>query len=383
MPVKEPLVIGIDGVQHFDEVSIALLTDLLRHLGTTAPNERPPLAFALGYREEGAAASLLRELTGAVRALQHGSVISLFPLGLEDALELYSRQGGDPARVPGMAILQETGGSPGGIVSLARGRRRRQIGLEQTPESPPGTASARQPGDLVLVLGLLGRPARAAELGRLTGSSREDVRRGLAAGGSRGLLRETETGSGEWLATEEGRRVAGNASASRRRRVHTRLGKRLAAGARSSEDPCLFEAVRHFRSAGARRELARHGLAAARYLKASYQNRAAIQVFQQVLDALPRGALERRAQIAVEIAELYSRTGNLDEGIQVLQRIHSLLRRASSRWRTRIVLWLATLHGRRGDFRGAARLFRAGFQIAEKLPLPRRERLFFLNELAA
>ena len=382
--VREPLVVAIDGVQHFDEVSIALLADLLRELESIAPAERPPIAFVLGYREEGPAASLLREITGVVRALKHGSVITLRPLGLEDALELHARQGGDAAAIPGMAILLETGGSPAGIVSLARGREANRIALEHPPGTPRrGATRTGQAPDLVLVLGLLARPAGAPELARLTGRSRGDIRRALEAGASRGLARETETGSGEWIATESGRALSGSAGARLRRRAHFRLGRSLAAGARSAEDPCLLEAVRHFGAAGARRELARHGLAAARYLKASYQNRTAIQVFRQVLDALPRASLERRVDIAVEIADLHSRTGNLDEGIRVLQEIHSLLRGASSRRRARIVLWLATLHCRRGDFRGADRLFRAGFQIAARLRFPHRERLFFLNELAA
>src|SRR6185369_14698768 len=60
--IGDPLILAIDGLQHFDEVSIALTIDFLRMLAERGPGGRPPIGLMVGYREEGSSVRLLREL---------------------------------------------------------------------------------------------------------------------------------------------------------------------------------------------------------------------------------------------------------------------------------------------------------------------------------
>ncbi len=91
-----------------------------------------------------------------------------------------------------------------------------------------------------------------------------------------------------------------------------------------------------------------------------------------------------RLKVGLEIAELDSRVGDLDEGIAVLRDLLSSKNVHVHGSRPRILLRLATLYCRRGDFQRADAHFRVGLEGARRRKaLSRREHLYFLNEHAA
>jgi hypothetical protein len=94
--LRERLLLIADGLQFFDEVSIALVLDVVRHLLSLEPARRPPLAAVLAYREEGPARRLLSELTACLLAAR-GEAIALRPLDVDETRRLHeSRDGVEP-----------------------------------------------------------------------------------------------------------------------------------------------------------------------------------------------------------------------------------------------------------------------------------------------
>ena len=129
-------------------------------------------------------------------------------------------------------------------------------------------------------------------------------------------------------------------------------------------------------------------LPAARYLKSVHQSRTALNLFQRVHAALPARRTKARLAAALDMADLYSRTGEIDEGIRVLRELHLRSRELDERERRRVICKLAVLYSRRGDMRRADSLFREGLPPADgdrrrSSYLPLEEMLLYLNEHAA
>jgi hypothetical protein len=198
--VREPVVLAVDGLEHWDEISIALLLDLVRHLEVAHSGNRPPLGVVAAYREEGASAPLLRELTHCL--LQRGKAwtITLAPLNLEDTLALFRKNAGEAAAEErGLSVFQETGGCPGKVLALAAGPPGRISTGGERAALPPSLEPEKK--RLLLTMELLGRPAGVPELARILRRSGKAVRRLLEEFRGQRLARPLEHrhGTEGWL----------------------------------------------------------------------------------------------------------------------------------------------------------------------------------------
>ena len=368
--LEDPVILAVDGLQFWDEVSLELLIELLRSLdGSGAAEQR--LALVLAYREEGPQIRLLREITRSLLpppdepkpsavspspdpAVRHAAVISLAPLGLEETFSLFRERGGEE-EPSALAVFQETGGRPGRIVALAT----RSGPADGVAGASGGAATAgfvdpgREGRRLLLTLLLLARPVGCAELSRHVALPRRAVERTLSLLRSRKLAAPSAGGPrGEgWLATPAARKLLESAADSERRKIHRSVAREIVRRAATAGTSVLEEAVRHFQAAGSSTKVVQYGIPAARYLKSTFQNRSALRVFRAMLRALPEKRFENRLELAVEMAGLHVRVGDLDEGIAVLRDLLPGAGKQSSLMRTRAVLWLALLNRRRGDFR--------------------------------
>jgi DNA-binding NtrC family response regulator/tetratricopeptide (TPR) repeat protein len=387
--VRETFILAADRLELLDEASITLLVDLVRHLGESEGRGRPPIGIAAGYREEGPCASLLRELSEYLLATGKGWTITLGPLDVESTAALYRKLRAETEEAHrGLALHAETGGSPARIVALAASERGGAPAALPRGSSGGGTRKAAgAPGRrLLLTLDVLGRPASARELCSLLLWPSRRVARVLEELEDAGLIREADEAPGEgWVAGAAASAFTGPAPA-RRRAVHRRVARSLLAASRGRRDRAarLPEAVRHFQAAGMRREAARHGLVAGRFLRSSLQSRAALAMYRAALDGLPASRWKEHLEAALEAADLHARAGEVDDGIRMLGEVLSPSRRLPRAARARVVLRLAALHSRRGDFERADLLFEEGFAAApEEGGLGIEERLRFLNEHAA
>jgi len=383
--VKEPVLLIADGLERLDEVSVGLVLELVRLLEAMEASERPPLGAILGYREEGPARDLLREVSRLLLSRSAGGVITLQPLSIEATRALYERL--TSARGPeheGLGLYQRTQGVPGRIALLAAERR-----LEEESESLEDSCSGDVAGrerELAVLLCLLGRPVTAREASRLLGSSRTQVDRLLELLERRGLARklDPELPRGAWIAAGECERLADALEPPERLRFHRRIGDALAGRAARDGALGLVEALRHFRSAGAAPSVVKHGLRAARYLQSTHQHRAALNAFAAVLEALPARERRVRHETTLEMAGLQARVGDLENGIRSLREIRLRHRDLTPGERARVDLLLATLYSRHGDFRRAAAIFAANLEAerTRRSRLKAQDLLVLLNEYA-
>jgi DNA-binding NtrC family response regulator/tetratricopeptide (TPR) repeat protein len=391
---KEPAVLAVDGLQFWDEVSIELLIDLVRCLGgpdAPAPGKGgrctrpPPLGVIAGYREEGPAASLLKELSAHLLGAG-ADAVSLRPLGVKDALELYRHRtgGGEDPEHDGLAVYQETAGSPARIVALAA---REAPGLRGAPSAPRAggrfSSVHGPPADILRVLLALHRPASTVELALFT---RLPVRRTpamLMILKGAGLAIEDE--SGYWTPSDGAEKGLAPTGEGAFRRAHRRIAEGLLRSARGGEDPRRIEAVQHLAAARMARRAIVHGLPAARYLQATFQSRAALDLFRRLHALLPARARRTRLDVTLDMAGLHARTGCVDEGIRLLRELRLQGGAARGSERRKVLLRLAVLHSRKGDCKLADSLFREGLggAAAAGRELSREDSLHFLNEHAA
>lgn len=400
--VREPIILAVDGLQFLDEITVELLMDLVRFLTEKPPGERPPISLVLGYREEGTSLKLLQELTNYLLERRKGEVITLRGLELPEALELFRQRGGQlPEGSSGLTLFQETGGSPARTVAFT------PSGLEE--ETSGGRAGLREKdlegsvrkvrglkrneARLLLVLGLLRRPAERSELSRLAQISRVHLARSIEELKRRKLVERLDLGSGGegWVSSPFGSEVAKQMKDAERRRFHWRIGNALCREASRRGDLKLVEAVEHFLlagSGGAPEKSTEHGklgLQAARHLKSTFQFRASLDLLRKVHEALPVGQKRLRLEITLEVAELHVQLGTYDEGIRALRELLQRMPHLNKYDRAKVLLEMASLHSRRGDFRHADSLFSDGlFSLRRHDKSPAgRELLFFLNEHAA
>ncbi|MCZ6793425.1 MAG: sigma 54-interacting transcriptional regulator [Planctomycetota bacterium] len=393
--VREPSVLAVDGLQFWDEISVELLTALVRYLSERRPPERPPIGLVLAYREEGPVVKLLGELSEYVLGQGKGDVLSLRPLGVRETLELHRNSGGTVLEGAGrLSVFQETGGSPARVLALAaagedRASRRtegRDVG--DTEERLRGlTGDSRR---ILLTLCLFRRPSSTAELSRTTGISRGRLDRQLRDLARSRLVTTVDSSSGrqEWVAGPTAGGLLDEARLSERTELHRRIARELCRTGRVPEAR-LVEAVHHCRMAGSGGAVVRHGIPAARYLKATYQNRAALEVYRSVLEAVPESRRNLRVQVTFEMAEVLGRLGNLRDGIDILKGMLRHMRMSMKSFpasqRIRVVLLVATLYSRSGEFRRADSHFREGFAELDRCPraLKPRDVLLYINERAA
>ncbi|HVR74285.1 MAG TPA: sigma 54-interacting transcriptional regulator [Planctomycetota bacterium] len=387
--VREPWVLAVDGLQFFDEVSVLLLLDLVTLLRERSPT--PALGIIAGYREEGPSARWLRELSMRALEAEGQSVIALRPLTPAETLDLHHQAaGGDWSKgspSPDLGLFQETGGSPARILELVSGRQ--VMEKERNPGAARDDSSAlgKEERSVDLTLRLLERPAPAAELAAILRTPRARIRRLLETLETAGIA--TQVGEGPegaaWISAAPAVWTSPRDGAHERRRTHLRIARMLVRTAGPRTVFRLVEAVRHFLKAGDRAAVVKHGLAATRYLRSTFQSRAALDLCRVVLDAMPDAMSPPRLEVLFELAEIQARVGELDDGIRLLGEAIAASARLSSTWRSRVLLHLATLHSRRGDFQRAESLFRRGLKAggAVKGRLSRYEHLRFLNEHAA
>lgn len=387
--VREPLIMAVDGLQFLDEVTVELLMDLVRLLGEK-PGQRPPIGIVLGYREEGTLLKLLQELTRYLLKRRNGDIITLHGLGLAETLELRQRMGRWPEGLSELTFFQETGGLPGNIVAAmaagcneASGRSSAGHFQETAPQAPGLRKVERE---ILLILELLRRPAERVELSRLANVSPARAARSLEELRRMKLVAAVDLGASRegWLPAPPADKVPHLVKSSERRRLHSRIGKALCREALKRDDMKLVEAVEHFLVAGNEPALEKHALRAARYLKSTFQSRAALDLLRRGLEALPVGRAGLRLEIALEVAELHAQLGTYDEGIRALRAVQRLVHLKKPA-RARLLLELASLHSRRGDFRHADSLFNEGLSWLRRhsKTSAAKELLFFLNEHAA
>ncbi len=390
--LKEPLLLEIDDLQFCDEISLGLIIDLIRFLAEKEPGERPPLGIVASLREEGAAIPLLRELVDDLLRAGRGEMVTLRPLGLQETLELYGSlasvepgNGSAGKSQPALTVFERTGGRPAIILALAGGFSPEGAGVVSFPESSPPPRRKRPEGTgLLSILKLIARPSNTAELARISRTPRSGVARQLRDLEEKELVVQADSFGQEveWLPGPKYERLQLKISPRERRRIHLRIGRELIRG--KPEGPRIVEAVTHFRLAGASKEVIRNSAPAIRYLKSTFQSRAALDLLGTMLRSLPEGRVLTRIEIALEMADFQAQVGDLEEGIRSLQDFLPPLRDLPRPTRIRALLRLATLHARRGDLQRADGLFTE--ELKEAHPrgsgLSREEVLFFLNEHA-
>ncbi len=406
--LAEPLVLVVDGLQFCDEISIGLMVDLVR-LMSLSDLSGPGVGLVLGYREEGPALPLLRELTDHFSA-GHGHVITLGPLDVDETLELYRRRSGaggvaggadetststDAPPLGALGLFQETGGVPARVIRLVGTGASTTQATSHSPGSPPPRSpetdrDLRLDGrerDLLLAISLFGRPATAAELSRTLGAGRTTVTRDLSRLQSGGLVDEEfgRPGRRSWRTNAAAECVLQRVAPSRKRSLHRKIAEAIRHGAASSGDTRLVEAVGHFRLGEHSSAIVKYGIPAARYLASTFQDRAALEILRHVLEAVPARHRAARVDVALEMVESHVRVGNLDPGIEILRELLARSQGLSGARRLRVLLGLATLYSRRGDFKRAAALFIEGLPDLRAPPagLKREEFLYYLHEYAA
>ncbi|MBI4584054.1 MAG: sigma 54-interacting transcriptional regulator, partial [Planctomycetes bacterium] len=386
--IRDPMILAVDGLQYWDEVSLELFTDLVRFLKDPGAEDRPPLGVVAGYREEGPFLPFLMELTenflNADHPAREAPVITLRPLGLKETAALYERLSGkelEPARK--LSIFQKTGGSPSKIALLIHDPAGGGTNAKLPASTSKGETRRAESEDLclLLTLSLLKRPATAAELSLFLGIPRSRIHALLRRLEEREQAVEEggDPGRPRWLPGPGAYLLFSGIGEEERRQFHRLIAETLAGNASGRDDPRLLEAVRHFLAAGCSSKIMQYGRPAARYLKATFQNRAALNLYRQVLDCLPRRCLYPRLEAVLEMAELHALVGDLDEGIRILR---DLLRsrKLPAASRIRAQLHLATLYSRRGEFRRAEPLFQKGLRRGREV-LAGREKFRFLSFL--
>ena len=405
--VQGPVLLGIDSLQHYDEVSVELVADLARLLnGSRSPTDAS-LALILAYREEGASAMALARLTESLLATRRSRVIGIPPLGVEDTLalhrewrELLGNPLDDAPRALGLALFQTTGGVPARIVAAAM----QAPGESPCDDSPQNSAPASLSGEersLLYFASASGRPAGVGELARWLGVSRFLAgRRVERLARAAWLYQDSEDERGtRWLATQAARELLSTAPSRVRRRVHRVIAEDLLRNSLSEDDPLLAEAFRHCRAGGLRSEILQHGPRLGRYLKATLQDRTALEVFSAVRESLPETSaprtdgtaahggfaddpFARKIELSLEIATLQARLGELDAAVTLLRTQLGPAERAGGPWYVRVLLKLAMLYSRRGEFRRADDLLTDGLESGRNT-LDQHEFLTFVNEQAA
>ncbi len=388
--VSGAILLAVDDLQFCDEISLGLIIDLIRFLGEEEPRRRPAVGLLLGYREAGASVALLRELTDEL--LKRGRTITLGPLDFEETLELHRSLSGKEGaaeirRGPGpLTLFARTGGCPRSIALLSP-----PGGERLPPAHAPRPAARTRLGEeerrVFLTMKLLRRPSGGRELGRIARVPGDRAARAISKLAELGLAVEVDScssGKGWVVGPEAGRAGSPDPRRASRevRELHSRIARQLSRG--SAGDPEFAEAVSHFRLAGDPAAVVRCGIPAARYLKSTFQNRAALDVLATVLAILPRRRSRLRLEVALEMADLAAQVGDFEEGIRILQEFLPGLRTLPRPARLRTSLRLATLYARRGDFGRADGLFTEvlGEARGAGAGLSRDEVLFFLNEHA-
>ena len=387
--LQDPFLLVVDGLHFFDEISVDLIVQLARVLSRRPAGSGPPASLALSYREEGPALPFLRELADLIFEPDLSIVLPLGPLGPKEAAELHGRacsrgelHADARKKAPqGLEIYQTTSGVPARIVELAE---RGSLALD-APADPRGAvkawASLPQPDRKVLLaLRLLGRPGKTARIARIAGVSRPRADIILRRLSGAGLVRREPAG----FVAEPGL-VPPAYSNPAESRMRAAIARDLLRESRGGDGSLLGEALHHARKAGEKTLFRKHALRLARYLKSTNQNRTALEVLRGLLEATPAARLQARTEIALAMAELQARVGQIEDGIETLGALLGRRAGIGPVWRARLLLRLAMLHGRKGDFRKAEALFDEGLRRDRAHParLRNEELLFFRNEQAA
>ena len=186
--LEVPLVLAVDGLQFWDEISIEIVVDLARCLLEEKREQGLSLALVLGYREEGRAAPLLRELSSHILK-SSAPLICLGPLSARETIELHRLRGGIHADTQGLGLHQETGGVPTRIAALTPvGRPPTRRSSSEPDDMGVSTAHlSRDERRLAAVLHLVKRPATVQDLAHFAGMASGRTAALLAGLEQRGL----------------------------------------------------------------------------------------------------------------------------------------------------------------------------------------------------
>ncbi len=393
--LSNPLVLLVDDLHAFDEISVGLIADTLRAIAAFEADRRPPIRIAVGYREEGSSVSLLREISQLVEGESLGRTLTVLPLSATDTNRLFTaaaRDLGEEAPTTtksAIARYEETRGLPARIIEAARvvGRDAKQRSRREEKE-PPILPDDEGSLAVLRILQLLRTPASAKEIAGVLDRPRPQIERDLARLAERHLVRgeddDLRRGT-RWRALDGLAPVSSGATKTEERRTHRAVGRMLVTRAKTGDEAAIVEAAGHFVRAGDRTAVAEIGAEAARYLTSTFQNCAARDMLARVLKALPTRARARRVEVALEMADLYSRTGDLERGIDLLRSILAGTPAPSGSTRLRVLLSLAVLYGRRGEFKHASALFGEVIprDVESVRGLEREELIHFVNEYAA
>ena len=379
-----PFALLIDDLQSLDEVSVALVVDLVGVL-RSEPRDLQ-IRIVLTYRDEGSSVRLLRELSQSLLN-NTGSMLTLSPLSVEDTATLHSHFRRTRTHKPSaLEVFQRTDGLPERIV-------RHALALDDAfePSPDPGHHSSEAALDdsaleILRTLATFARPVRTEELARALSRPGAHIEAQLCELSADGRVTSDldPHGSAAWSLAPHGSVWIARQPARSPASVHERIARALVRDRKGGAGR-LVEAVQHFAAAGDTESIIRHGPAAARYLTSMSQNHAALEVLRRVYEALPTTQRDERVATALDLADLYARVGSLADGVDLLRSLLRMRPPPTGSQRPRIQLHLAVLHSRQGEFKRAAALF------AEALPndlhgehgMDRHEVLHYVNEYAA
>ncbi|MEM7232993.1 MAG: sigma 54-interacting transcriptional regulator [Planctomycetota bacterium] len=367
----------VDGLQHWDEVSIDLIIELCRLL-------RPDgLRLILAFREEGPASKRLAELSSLLLSRDVFQWLTLGPLDVPSSLKLYRRSqrlSGYESKASNLSVFQETSGLPYRILSLS--------GFSKDDSEPTPALGESLPKDdrcILATLALLERPVSVDELSSATSVTAETIRVRLGEWRSSRFIEDASEDRkfGLLVASATCRRAFDALSVEVRRKIHRSIADWLLASDPEAGDPRLSEAVEHLRKARSVRALSLHGHSVAKHYRESQQNQKALDLLLSIREVTPESHRKRRAQIALEIAELCARVGELDRGLDVLRESHSSRRGRSDALEAETLLQTGVLQSRHGNLSRADALFRSGIEHAAFEGIHVEKRLLFFNEWAA
>ncbi|MEM7233227.1 MAG: sigma 54-interacting transcriptional regulator, partial [Planctomycetota bacterium] len=385
----QPLVFIVDGLQHFDEISVSLAVDLSRHL---LQHPLEDLRWIIAYREEGPHRVLLRELSEEISRDHLDCVLSLRGLDVEPAYQIYSDllaaepDSARPREDSALRLFEQTRGLPARIVAFAGSKS--TVARDGSDGDSPPLDPESDLDRIRLCAALIERPFSESEIKRWLEIRSKPLRECLSTLERRSLLRRAES-EGTWVSrTPLDELVFEKSSA---RTLHAAIAKDLSRRKSSTSGPGSVEVFRHFRAAGLQGESLDYGKHAVEHLSQTFQSRAALRVIDSIMGIVETRETSLRNDMVLKAADLCARLGETTRGLELVRGELSRAPRSRPQAKLRLQLRLASLYVRRGEFGRADPVFSEVFsqidqaENGKRLPIPIEldEYLYFLNEHAA
>jgi DNA-binding NtrC family response regulator/tetratricopeptide (TPR) repeat protein len=327
---SRPTLLVADDVHLADDVSVECLASIAAAIGSRwgrsdGKGGRPP-SLAVSFRAESPFRPAVAPLVEALGRPGHGHlVLELPPLGPDAVGGWVERALGGIPRI--RAARESVAALRGHPFSIREALR---VGPERPWEDPAAgkalpalhveylASLPKMARDLLKVLAVLGRPARADLLETILGCARGNARAALESLARDGTLIEEEEAHSFRHGSFQGW-LLGAMKGSERRALHGRIARALSGIGRGVGRPPAEEIARHWLSSATPAKGIPAALVAARRLVRD-PDRKALGLFRAVLDILPRSDARWEAA-AREAAEAHARAGEHRRAVAILEEV--------------------------------------------------------------